>query len=98
MTDAELLELSALTQLQHLNLEGNPVTDRGLKHLTGLSQLRTLRLDRTAVTDAGLKELTGFKKLQSLQLPGRVTNAAIAKLQEALPLATISPARPPYTM
>jgi hypothetical protein len=98
VNDAELKELSALKQMESLNLKGNPVTNVGLKELAGLTQLESLHLDRTAVTNAGLKELTGFKKLQSLQLPGRVTDAAIVELQEALPAARITPVRPPFTM
>jgi hypothetical protein len=55
-------------------------------------------LGGTAVTDAGLEELAGFQNLQSLHLPGQVTDAAISRLQAALPTATISAARPPYAM
>jgi hypothetical protein len=45
-----------------------------------------------------LKRLAGFKQLQSLHLPGHATDATILELHEALPAATITANRPPFTM
>jgi hypothetical protein len=41
-TDAGLVHLKGLTNLQDLNLHATAVTDVGLAHLKGLSQLRSL--------------------------------------------------------
>jgi hypothetical protein len=76
---------------------GRSVKDADLKALGGLTQLRALGLSETKVTDTGLMELTGLKGLELLCLPGQVTDAGIATLQTALPLATIAASRPPYT-
>ena len=57
MTDAGLVHLKRLTQLQQLYLERTKVTDAGLEHLKGLTQLRNLDLSQTEVTDEGVKKL-----------------------------------------
>ena len=68
VTDAKLVLLKGLTELQVLDLSGTQVTDAGLEHLKGLTSLQTLNLKRTKVTDAGLVHLKGLTKLQRLWL------------------------------
>ena len=57
ITDAGLVYLKALTNLQELYLSVTQVTDAGLVHLWGLSKLLTLGLGETKITDAGVAEL-----------------------------------------
>ena len=57
VTDAGLIHLSGLSELNWLDLEGTQVTDAGLVNLKGLIQLKTLSVLRTNVTDAGVKDL-----------------------------------------
>ena len=66
VTDAGLVHLQGLSQLQDLGLDDTKVTDAGLVHLQGLSQLQVLELDNTKVTDAGLVHLQGLSQLQAL--------------------------------
>jgi hypothetical protein len=47
VTDAGLVHLSGLTNLERLNLSGTNVTDAGLVHLKGLTQLSDLNLQGT---------------------------------------------------
>ena len=57
ITDAGLVHLKGLTNLEQLDLVDTQVTDAGLVHLKGLTKLRTLFLDSTQVTDAGIADL-----------------------------------------
>ena len=45
MTDAGLIHLAGLNDLEYLYLDGTPVTDRGLMHLKRLERLRHLSAD-----------------------------------------------------
>ena len=54
ITDAGLVHLSALTQLQRLAIERAPVTDAGLEHVKNLTRLQWLYLDGTQITDVGM--------------------------------------------
>jgi Leucine-rich repeat (LRR) protein len=57
VTDAGLLRLRGLSQLQTLNLGSTAITDAGLAHLKCLTKLQELDLSSTKVTDAGVAEL-----------------------------------------
>ena len=57
VTDAGLVHLKGMMNLQMLHLYNTKVTDAGLVHLKGLTKLQFLTLDRTKVTDAGVKKL-----------------------------------------
>ena len=56
VTDAGLVHLKGLTQLEWLWLSHTQVTDAGLVHLKGMTNLQRLGLPRQ-ITDAGLTEL-----------------------------------------
>jgi Leucine-rich repeat (LRR) protein len=80
-TDAELVYLQGLSQLQELWLNSNRVTDAGLVHLQGLRQLKHLSLNNSKVTDAGLVYLQGLTKLQNLVLEQTpITDAGLVHL------------------
>ena len=104
VTDAGLVHLKGLTNLEVLSLEGTQVTDAGLVHLKRLTNLRWLDLSDTQVTDAGLVHLKGLTNLgRPVHLKGNdltnlarlslgnteVTDAGVEKLQQALPNCTI---------
>jgi hypothetical protein len=54
ITDAGLVHLQGLSQLQRLDFDGTQVTDAGLARLQGWSQLQWLGVWKTTVTDEGL--------------------------------------------
>jgi hypothetical protein len=86
LKDSCLVPLQGLTQLQHLSLSGNRITDKGLELIAHLPNLETLDLDATDVTDAGIDSLQSMKNLKSIRLGGsRVTPEGVKKLQEAIP-------------
>jgi hypothetical protein len=91
VTDAELVRLRALPQLESLYLRSSQVTDAGLVCLPVLTQLEELSLDSTQITDAGLEHLRGLTQLKSLSLVNtQVTDAGVAQLQKALPNVQIT--------
>ena len=59
ITDAGLVHLKEMRNLQCLGLSGTQVSDAGLVHLKGLTNLKELALTSTKVTDAGV---AGLKK------------------------------------
>ena len=86
VTDAELVHLEGLINLQSLILWGTQVSDAGLVHLKGLTKLEAVSLAETKITDAGLIHLRGLANLQQLYLDRtQVTNEAVAELKKSLP-------------
>ncbi len=86
VTDAGLVHLKALTEIEVLDLTGTQVTDAGLVHLKALKNLQGLDLSGTQVTDIGLEGLKTLSKLQYLGLVfTQVTDEGLMKLQQALP-------------
>ena len=82
VTDAGLVHLKALSELQTLRLAHTRVSDAGLLHLEGLTQLKTLDLFRTKITDAGLAHLKGLPNLQTLTLSfTKITDAGLEHLK-----------------
>jgi hypothetical protein len=59
MTDADLADLSELTDVDVLDLSDTRVSDAGLRHLQRLTRLVLLMLDGTEVTPKGVEELRG---------------------------------------
>ena len=57
ITDAGMVHLKGLTNLQSLDLRKTKITDAGLVHLKGLNKLQWLYLMGTKVTDAGVSDL-----------------------------------------
>jgi hypothetical protein len=79
VTDAGLVRLSRLSQLQVLDLAGTQVTDVGLDYLEKLAQLKNLNLECTSITDVGLEHLSDLTQLQVLDLVGtQVTDNGVA--------------------
>lgn len=82
VTDAELVYLKGLAELQNLDLSGTKITDAGLVHLTGLTKLQELRLSSTKITDDGLEQLKGLSQLQKLYLSNnKITDDGLVHLE-----------------
>jgi len=80
VTDAGLVPLKGLSNLETLDLGGNMrVSDAGLGYLKGLTKLRSLEVWATDVTDAGLIHPKGFTNLKRLDL--RMTKLTDTGLQ-----------------
>ena len=91
ITDARLIHLRALTQLESLTLDNTNVTDSGLAHLRRMTQLQTLLLCDRHVTDAGLLHLQELTRLQSLSLDRtQATDAGFIHLQGLTQLQWLS--------
>jgi hypothetical protein len=79
MTDAGLVHLEGLTNLQVLGLP--QATDAGLEHLAGMTSLQELNLVGRQVTDAGLVHLAGLTSLEYLNLSyTQVSDAGLVHL------------------
>jgi Leucine-rich repeat (LRR) protein len=70
VSDQNLSQLQAFTELQSLILTDTKISNDGLKHVAGLASLQTLELYRTSISDAGLKHLAGLSGLAQLYLKG----------------------------
>ena len=80
-TDAYVVHLAGLTELQELGLNNTEVTDAGLVHLAGLTKLKRIDLSNPQVTDAGLAHLAGLTKLKWMDLSNtQVTDAGLVHL------------------
>ena len=86
VTDASLVEVGKLKNLNKLHLEGTSVGDAGLNHLKGLPYLEYLNLVGTKVTDAGLLKLAALKSLKNVYVwKSAVTDSGIAQLHKVRP-------------
>jgi RNA polymerase sigma factor (sigma-70 family) len=83
LTDAGLLRLARMPQLQELNLSdypGGAITDAGLEVLRHLPELRRLQICwQSGVTDAGVANLRGCDQLESVDLMGTPTGDGAIK-------------------
>lgn len=70
ITDAGLVHLRGMQNLQSLHISGLPITDAGLEPLGALTGLHTLALGRTRVQGPGLARLKALPQLGSLMLDG----------------------------
>jgi serine/threonine protein kinase len=91
VSDADLAELSGMSNLEALDLEGTPITDAGLAYLSRLSHLRRLDLSGTSVTDRGLGRLESLSGLRRLFLAETaVTDAGLPHLARFTQLNRLS--------
>ena len=82
VTDADLVLLEALPELEVLDLRLTSVGDAGVAHLRGTKALRFLNLFRTRLTDTGLDHLAGSAGLETLLVGGtQVTDVGLARLK-----------------
>ena len=86
ITDASMVEIAKLKNLNKLHLEYTAVTDLGLKNLQNLPYLEYLNLVGTKVTDAGLQSLASLKAIKDVFVwKSGVTEAGVAQLRKARP-------------
>jgi serine/threonine protein kinase len=87
LKDADLTYLTAMTNLDKLNLSDNlAVTDKGIAKLAGLPTLHILELSGTSVTPGAMSSLAKMKQLVHLSLPTELwTRAEALALHERLP-------------
>jgi hypothetical protein len=82
--DRDLSYITALTDLEELELEDAPVNDAGLVHLSKLQKLRRLNLLKRSpigkITGAGMVHLKNLKSLEELTLPRGASDAGIEQL------------------
>ncbi len=100
-TDVGLRNLSGLTALEGLDLQGSSVDDRGVAALKDFHELRTLYLGATkgakekTISDASLDTLLAMTKLVHLGLTNTTITKESAKRLIALPaLQAIHPGKP----
>lgn len=72
MTDDALAQLSNLSSIQELELNGNPITNRGLRFLQQMKSLRKLQLRDTKIDLEGLSLLNEFRQLSIVSLSGNL--------------------------
>lgn len=83
ISDAGLVHLRGLKQLERLWLANSPITDAGLENLKGLDQLCELNLDHTEIVGTALEHLGGLKQLKYLSLTDtKVDDAGLVHLQK----------------
>ena len=66
ITDAALVHLKNLPNLEQVNLYGTNITDKGLKDLAKCPQLKVIYLWQTKTTGAGIEQLK--KALPNVQI------------------------------
>ena len=89
-TDAGLVALSRLRELQEISLHQTKITGAGLVHLKRLSNLKRLFLSDTAIDDRGLESLKGLRSLEILGISGtKVTDQGLEHLTGLKNLKTL---------
>jgi Leucine-rich repeat (LRR) protein len=80
LTDVNIENIAALTQLETLNMGGAIVSDVGMKAITPMVNLHTLDLSRMEITSQGLEPVTKLPKLRKLNLwqCARIDDKAVA--------------------
>jgi hypothetical protein len=90
LTDRDLERIGRVSDLRHLLLTDQSISDAGLAHLAGLTGLHSLALERTKVGDAGLRIVAGMPKLRSLKLNGtRITDDTLAAVAQCTDLTQL---------
>lgn len=90
-TDADVLHLAVLVDLEQLSLRGTEISDSGLRQLTGLDKLQLLDVGKTRISDAGLQWLRQLDSLQYLLLgQTHVTEAGVPELRKMTKLQGLS--------
>ncbi|TXT39509.1 MAG: hypothetical protein FD138_55, partial [Planctomycetota bacterium] len=82
LTDAGLAHIAALSDLQHLTINGGKFSAEGVKSLSELKKLVMLDLNRSPVGDDGAKRIAEMSQLQELYLAQTsVTNDGVSALK-----------------
>jgi arylformamidase len=90
VTDADLVYLRGLQQLQELDLTRTRITGAGLVNVKDLTALRKLFVTDTKVDDSGVTHLKGMKTLELVGLSGtKISDSALDHLRELTRLKRI---------
>jgi len=82
LTDAEMVHLAGLANLEELCISNTKVSGPGLIHLEKLPNLKVLNLTASKITDAGLKPLSGLSQLRTVSLYNTsITDAGLVHLK-----------------
>ncbi|HIN95862.1 MAG TPA: hypothetical protein EYN03_09465 [Planctomycetes bacterium] len=82
VTGPGLKQLTALTQLERLNLYSLKIDDADLAHLQTMTSLKVLDLADTPIKDAGVAHLKGLTNLERLYLDNvEITDTAVEDLK-----------------
>ncbi len=93
VTNADIVQITQLRQLRHLNLSGTSIST-GTQYIAFLKELRTLDLSGTKVDDDNLARLSNLKKLEKISLRGTaVTEEGVKSIARISTLKTIDIAR-----
>ena len=91
VTDAGMVHVSKLPQLEELYVPKCAVTDAGLSHVAGLTHLRSINLYGTLITSAGLKHLMDLAGLRHLLITDlKLKPVAVDQLKAKLPLLKVT--------
>jgi len=98
VTDAGLVDIRGLPNLEILSLNNTQVSSAGLMQLRGLTRLEALFLTYTPIADAGLEHLEGLVRLKTLSLADtQVTDAGLVHLKGLTQLETLHLSNTPVT-
>ncbi|MBI3864464.1 MAG: hypothetical protein HY290_21490 [Planctomycetia bacterium] len=90
-SDSDLAHVSALSEVEFLNLSSSQITDGGLAKIAAFSNLKILDLRRTEVSDAGVVYLQSLTHLDELNLDNtRLTDAGLLHLETLVNLRILS--------
>ncbi|MEX0728701.1 MAG: M56 family metallopeptidase [Planctomycetaceae bacterium] len=90
VTDAGMVHLANLKQLQELSLADANITDAGIQNLSKLENLIVLDLRGTKITNGGLMHFQNLKKLDRLIVLGtNVDENGADRLKVDLPMAKV---------
>ncbi|MDR0522484.1 MAG: hypothetical protein LBH00_11630 [Planctomycetaceae bacterium] len=86
LSDAGMENLSALKNLEVLEIGDVPITDKALESIAKIPSLKTLSLQTTNITDAGLEQLLNLPKLETLTFKSnpKVTPSGIGKIKDKI--------------
>jgi len=87
LSDAGMVHLRGLTNIERLNIGGPGLTDAGLKCLANMKKLNHLTISDGRFTDEGLRRLEDLKALSYLRfdLEAGFSPQALARLRSKLP-------------
>ncbi len=93
VVDADLADLSSLSQLQWLDISNNQLSDQGAQALAdmGFEQLSLLKIGNSQVTDDGLKALITLPALRNLEIGSSpISDAALQFASQTRPALRIT--------
>lgn len=88
--DALMVQISQLTKVRFLHIQGVSITDAGLAHLASLRELRTLHLRASNVSGSGLSSLVDLPEFHNLLMGGTpITDESLAHVERLVRLRNL---------